>query len=82
MMTMSEIHDALTQRLVALGGEDQATAPKRAATMICGWSKFTDYDSQETGARQCDDWMDGEVVSLDAALNAHFLGGEPYPKIA
>jgi hypothetical protein len=80
---MNEIHDALTKRLIELGHVDQATAPSQAAIMICGWDKFTDYDSQETGARQCDSWMDEEVVRLlDAALNAHWLDGEPYPHFA
>ena len=83
MTAMNGILDALTHRLIALGSMDQAIAPKHAAIMICGWDKFTDYDSQETGARQCDSWMDEEVVRLlDAALNAHWLGGEPYPAAA
>jgi hypothetical protein len=79
-MNMAEIYDALTQRVLALGGVTQQDAPAHAATMICGWDRFTDADSMETGARQCDRWMDPEVVRLlDAALNVHFLGGEPYP---
>lgn len=79
-MSMREIFDALTQRVIALGGVAAPDAPEHAATMICGWDKFTDYDSMETGGRQCDSWMDPEVVRLlDAALRAHFLRGEPYP---
>lgn len=81
-MSMREIFDALTERLVAIGRVTQRDAPERAATMICGWDRFTDYDSMETGGRQCDQWMDPEVVRLlDAALNAHFLGVEPYPTL-
>jgi hypothetical protein len=72
---------ALTQRLIALG-QDPTDAPRDAATMIAGWDKFTDYDSMETGGRQCDSWMDPEVVRLlDAALRAHFIGKEPYPGV-
>jgi hypothetical protein len=82
-MSMSEIFDALTKRLVALGGVTQRDAPEHAATMIAGWDKFTDADSMETGGRQCDRWMDPEVVRLlDAALRAHFRAGEPYPRTA
>jgi hypothetical protein len=79
-MSMAEIYTALTEWLAALGNVNEQAAPREAAIMICGWDKFTDYDSMETGGRQCDRWMDPEVVRLlDAALNAHFLGGEPYP---
>jgi hypothetical protein len=80
-MSMVEIFAALTQRLIALG-QDPTDAPRDAATMIAGWDKFTDYDSMETGGRQCDSWMDPEVVRLlDAALRAHFIGKEPYPGV-
>jgi hypothetical protein len=79
-MRTAEIYTALTKHLIAVWGETAQDAPEHAATMICGWDKFTDYDSMETGGRQCDSWMDPDVVRLlDAALNAHFLGGEPYP---
>jgi hypothetical protein len=82
-MGMSEIFDALTKRLAALGGVTQRDAPVHAATMIAGWDGFTDADSMESGSRQCDRWMDPEVVRLlDAAIKAHFLGGEPYPQAA
>jgi hypothetical protein len=59
-------------------------ARPEAAIMIGNWDYFTDQDSQtQTGRRTCDEWIDKEVVRpLDAALDAHFLGGEPYLTIA
>jgi hypothetical protein len=81
-MTMNEIHNALTKRIIELG-HDPATARGHARSMMIGWEKFIDYDSQETGGRQCGSWMDAEVVRLlDASLEAHFNGGEPYPREA
>jgi hypothetical protein len=78
---MNEILNALTNRLIALGN-NQATAPRQAAIMLRGWWKFTDYDSQETGARQADAWLDKQVVKLlDAGLNAHYRDGQPYPEV-
>ncbi|MGO9419401.1 hypothetical protein [Roseiarcus sp.] len=78
-MSMTEIHEALTQHLIAAWGERPTIAPRHAASMIGGWSKFTDFDSQETGGRQCDAWMDPVVVRLlDESLNAHYLRHEPY----
>jgi hypothetical protein len=78
-MTIIEILDALTKRLVELG-HDPATARPHARSMMTGWEKFVDYDSQETGGRQCESWMDAEVVRLlDASLIAH-NDDEPFPR--
>jgi hypothetical protein len=79
LMTIIGILDALTKRLVELG-HDPATARPHARSMMTGWEKFVDYDSQETGGRQCESWMDAEVVRLlDASLIAH-NDDEPFPR--
>jgi hypothetical protein len=80
-MSMAEIYTALTQRLIAIGHRAPEDAPECAATMLVGWDRFTDADSMETGGRQCDRWMDPEVLKLlDAGLHAYWLGKEPYPR--
>ena len=81
---MHEIYDALTKRLITLG-RDPADAPRRAASMLSGWDKFTDAgaDALGTGGRTVDMWMDREVVRLlDAGLRAYYIGKKSYPAVS
>jgi hypothetical protein len=63
-MSMSEIYNALTKRLVTLG-RDPTDAPGRAASMLINWDRFTDADSDAlgTGGRTVDMWMDRDASS-------------------
>ena len=80
-MSMTEIHEALTQHMIAVWGERPTIAPKHAANTMLRWDWITDALSNETGDwhRRCEGWMDAEAVRLlDESLNAHFLRHEPY----
>ena len=62
MMTMNEILDALTHRLIARGG-DPAASRERAANLIRNWDEVSDA-VDERGRVPCASWMDEEVVQL------------------
>jgi hypothetical protein len=69
-MSMTEIHDAIVERGIGR---------RQAADVIRGWDKYSDV-TQENGERACVATMDLELVRLlDAALEAHWNGCEPYP---
>jgi hypothetical protein len=93
-MSMTEIHDALTQRLIALGRPEDAA--EHAAIMIWNWDKQSDLmfyaycDTLQREGRKLgssfDSWVDAEFGMdkeverlLYASLEAHFIGREPYP---
>jgi hypothetical protein len=79
--TPPEIFDALVQRLLALG-TDQEIVIKRARGMIGGWEKFSENSTDERGHETCRDWMDAEVCELlDKAMFARYgVPYAPYPK--
>jgi hypothetical protein len=71
-MKQQEIFDALVRQLLA-SGEDQATAAKRAQSMINGWNYFSSNSVDDRGHETCRDWMDPEIVRLlDEALSLQY----------